>query len=92
MYGNQVCSIERLDNGYVVKMRDPKIVAANKKRENKDQGTTSITPWRDPERSFACVDITAVLDFLKNNLDKATVEDDYSTSFKAAALAESDEE
>lgn len=89
MYGNQVCSIEKLDNGYVVKMRDPKIVAMNEKR-NRGKGDVPSEPYREPERSFACVDIDAVITFLKNNLDKATVEADYSTVFKAAALAEDD--
>jgi len=76
--------IERLTNGYVVRVRDPKIVKQNE-RPGRDG------PWKDPDREFVFTTVEQVLAWLKANLDKALPEDDFSTAFDMAA-AELEEE
>lgn len=78
------CRIERAANGYEVEITDPKIVKAN--RERKD----GMGGWRSPTVTFVFEDIEGVLTFLKDNLDKALVQDDFSTTF-ALASAEKDD-
>lgn len=79
--------IERLANGWSVRMTDPKIVAANNKRSEKG----AYTPYRDPEVTFAFDDAKGVMKFLEANLEKALPTDEYDTSF-AKALGETAED
>lgn len=94
-YGEQVamsnsCTIriERLANGWTVRMTDPKIVEANNKRSEKSNYST---PWKDPEVTFAFDDSKGVMKFLQANLEKALPVDEYDTSF-AKALGETAED
>lgn len=77
--GEHCCRIERAANGYEVEISDPKIVKAN--RERKDGSGV----WRDPMVSFVFEDIDGVLNFLKSNLDKALVRDEFSSTFDLAS-------
>lgn len=77
------CRIERVSNGYTVRVDDPKIRAANRK-----PGRTG--EWKDPTREFAFKNIKEVLGFLEKNLDKALPADDFETSFDLASAAEDD--
>lgn len=76
--------IERLANGWSVRMTDPKIVEANNKRSTKGG---DYAPYRDPEVTFAFDDAKGVLAFLNANLEKALPTDEFDTSF-AKALGE----
>lgn len=78
--------IERAQNGYVVCMDDPKIIAKNRK---------SSGPYVDPERQFVFEDEDDVVAFITKNLDKIMPDkkDDYATSFDMAVEeSESNEE
>lgn len=68
--------IERAENGYMVAMRDPKIVAKNAKRDIEKQ------EWMDPNREYVFETIEAVLKFLQANLDKALPKQDYDSAFE----------
>lgn len=74
------CRIERATNGYTVNVQDPKIREANSKSGGK---------YKDPNCEYVFKTIEEVLTFLKKNLDKALVADDYTRSF---AIASSDED
>jgi hypothetical protein len=75
--------IERAQNGFVVCMDDPAIIAKNQKSDG---------PYRSPERQFVFDDEAGVIAFITKNLDKIIPEkDEYATSFDTAAK-ESDEE
>lgn len=74
-----VCRIERLANGFEVEISDPKIVAANQKR-NSSTGT-----WRDPMIGYSFKSVKEVCDFLSKNLDKALPADEFGTAFDTAA-------
>jgi len=79
--------IERLTNGYLIRVDDPKIKKANQSRSPDDN-----KPWKDPEREFVFKNIDEVLAWLKANLDKALPEDDYVSAFNAAVMEEDDDE
>lgn len=81
--------IKRLSNGYTVRIRDPKIIKANQKR---DSSKGPCAPYKDPEREFAFTDIDKVLAWLKANLDKALPEDDFDSSFDAALVEDNDDD
>ena len=81
--------IKRLSNGYTVRIRDPKIVKANQKR---DSSKGPFPSYKDPEREFAFADIDKVLAWLKANLDKALPEDDFDSSFEAALVEDDDDD
>ena len=74
--------IKRLANGYTIRLRDPKIIKANQKRDMSKDGPCA--PYKDPEREFAFTDIDKVLAWLKANLDKALPKDDFDSAFTAA--------
>ena len=65
-------------NGYEVTLQDPKIRESNAKPNSK---------YRNPECEYVFKTIEEVLAFLKKNLDKALVADDYSNSFSTASAA-----
>jgi hypothetical protein len=76
--------IERAQNGFVVCMDDPAIIAKNRKSDG---------PYETPERQFVFDDEAGVIAFITKNLDKIIPDkkDDYETSFDTA-VKESDEE
>jgi hypothetical protein len=76
--------IERAQNGFVVSMDDPVIVAKNQK---------SSSQYVDPELQFVFDDEADVVAFITKNLDKIIPpeKDDFATSFDAA-VKESDKE
>ena len=76
--------IERAQNGYVVCMDDPAIVAKNRKSDG---------PYRDPMQNFVFDDAAGVITFLTKNLDKiAPDKDDYASSFDTAVKESEDED
>lgn len=79
--GDCTIRIEKLQNGFNVRMTDPEIVKANNERpkDGKD-----YTPWRDPQVTYTFKSSAEVVEFIKNNIDKAVPTDDYSSSFDAA--------
>lgn len=68
------CRVERMTNGYSVRLTDPKIQKANDNPNRKGS-------WRDPSREFVFTDIDKVLEFLKKNLNKALPQDDFDSAF-----------
>lgn len=77
--------IERAQNGFVVCMDDPAIVAKNQKSKG---------AWQNPERQFVFDDEDDVLKFLTKNLDKIIPPkgDDFDSSFDAAVDEDEAEE
>ncbi len=91
MYGDFCVRIERAENGYTVSMRDPKIVAANMKR---DVNGNLDVPYRDPNREYVFVDKEDMTKFLMANLDKALPDDkdkSFETSFDVLTASDEDE-
>ena len=88
MMGDSV-RIERAANGYTVSMTDPKIEAANRKRDMSGKG--SMAPYIDPHKEYVFTDLKAVMTFLTANLDKALPAVDYDSAFELAS-EEADEE
>jgi hypothetical protein len=76
--------IERAQNGFVVCMDDPKIVAKNQKSDG---------AYLDPQRQFVFDDEAGVIAFITKNLAKIipAKKEDFASSFDAA-VEESDEE
>jgi hypothetical protein len=76
--------IERAQNGFVVCMDDPAIVARNRK---------SGGSYVDPQRQFVFDDEAGVIAFITKNLDKIIPDkpDDYATSFDMAVKEDEDE-
>ena len=77
--------IERSQNGFVVCMDDPAIVAKNRKSKG---------PWSDPSRQFVFDDEDDLIAFITKNLDKIVPDkkDDFDTSFDMAVKEDEDEE
>lgn len=98
MYGDEIVRIKKAANGFIVCIRDPAIIKANKARDKLkyDSAEYRATSYRDPEREFVMNSASAVSKFLTGNLDKLVVDDgggDYSSSFDAAvADANSDDD
>jgi hypothetical protein len=82
MYGSERVRIGRAANGYTVTMTDPKIAAANAKR---DSSKGPYTPYVDPDKEYVFTDIKSVMTFLTANLDKALPKVDYDSSFELAS-------
>jgi hypothetical protein len=76
--------IERAQNGFVICMQDPAIVAKNQKSKG---------AYVDPERQFVFDDEADVVAFITKNLNKIvpSKKDDYASSFDTA-VEESDKE
>lgn len=72
--GDYICRIERLENGYEVELFDPEIEKANRKS----------TTYHDPYKSYAFESTDAVLEFLKENLEKSKKSDAFGDAFKSA--------
>lgn len=70
-----IAKIERAKNGFEVEMCDPEI---KKKNMESDDG------YKDPYVNFVFKTADEVMEFLKENLDKAVPMDDYATSFDEA--------
>lgn len=86
MLGDCNIRISRLQNGYTVSITDPKIVKANDERDSKDG---CCSPWRDPNVTYTFSTIDQAIDFIKENVDKAFPEDEFSSTFDKAAKEKS---
>jgi hypothetical protein len=77
--------IERAQNGFIVCMDDPAVVAKNRK---------SNGPFLNPEKQFVFDDEASAIAFITKNLDKIVPAkgDDYATSFDAAVEEENDDD
>ncbi len=91
MYGDSDCDIriQRHQNGFTVRITDPKIVKANRERDKVRSSRSSdsccpSTEWRDPQVSYAFTTREEVSAFIKENIDKALPTDEFSSSFDAA--------
>lgn len=85
-----IARISKHRNGYEISITDPKIVEANRKRDNAKKDAPYV-PWRDPQVSYVFKSVKELVTFLTDNLEKAVPTDEFSSSFdKAAAAAEED--
>lgn len=91
MYGDGDCDIriQKHQNGYTVRITDPAIVAANKKRDEANRRSSKgecapCEPWRDPQVSYAFSNRDEVTAFIKANIDKALPVDEFSSTFDKA--------
>jgi hypothetical protein len=77
--------IERAQNGFVVCMDDPAIIAKNQKSDG---------AYLDPQRQFVFDNEAGVIAFITKNLAKIipAKKDDYASSFDAAVEASDAEE
>jgi hypothetical protein len=82
-----VCKIERLENGFEVEIRDPKIAEQNMKSSKNGPSV-----WKDPNVSYAFKNVKEVLDFLGKNLEKALPMDEYESSFKEASKEDKEDD
>lgn len=90
MYSDCSIRIERLQNGFNVRITDPDIIKKNEDR-TKSKGDC-CSPWTDPQVTYAFSTKEEVVTFITANLDKALPVDEYSSTFdKAAKEAKSDE-
>jgi len=74
MYGEGVVKLKRAANGFVVCFSDPEIIETNKKKER----------YEDPEVEMVFTELSEVVKFLQNNLEKLLQEDEYDTAFMKA--------
>ena len=88
MYGDCTIRIERLQNGYNVRMTDPKIVKENNERDKSSKN--GCAPWRDSQVSYAFTTADEVVAFIKDNIDKALPVDEFSSTFDEAAKKDMD--
>jgi hypothetical protein len=89
MYGDSDCDIriQRHQNGFTVRITDPKIVKANRERDKARSAKSDCCPateWRDPQVSYAFTTREEVSQFIKDNIDKALPVDEFSSSFDQA--------
>ena len=77
--------IERLQNGYTVRMTDPEIQKKNDERNSKTEGCSPCAPWEDPEAKYAFSTKEEVITFITENIDKALPVDAFSSTFDKAA-------
>lgn len=84
MYSDCSIRIERLQNGYNVRITDPEIVKANQERDKKSKDGC-CAPWRDPQVTYAFTTKEEVSKFVIDNIDKALPNDEYSSTFDKAA-------
>jgi hypothetical protein len=75
-------TIERMTNGYTVRVCDPKIEEANRKRDTAKGG--DYPRWRDPMREYVFKTIAEATAFVTKVADKALPADDYESAFDAA--------
>lgn len=93
MYSDGDCvMVKRLANGYNITCKDPKIVAANKKRDAEPYDSKKArAPYRDPEKTYTFKNLKEVTDWLTANLETALPADSYETAFdKCAAMVDDD--
>jgi hypothetical protein len=80
MSGQTIARIEKLENGYVVEVCDPKVVAKN--REPKSS-------YEDPWKGHALATVDDVKEFLGKHLDSLSpppsADEEYKHAFKAAS-------
>lgn len=87
MYSDGDCvMVKRLANGYNITAKDPKIVAANKKRDAEPYDSKKgREPYRDPEKTYTFKNLKEVTDWLTANLETALPKDTYESAFDKAA-------
>lgn len=80
MSGQTIARIEKLENGYVVEVCDPKIMENNRKSSSK---------YEDPWKGHALATVEDVKNFLGSHLDKLSpppsADEEYKNAFKAAS-------
>lgn len=85
-YDNEV-RIERLANGFKVRLSDPKIVKQNKERDAMPYDSKNRPPYQSPQREYVFTSVKAITAFLTANLDKMMPAGDFSSSFDSAVAA-----
>lgn len=83
MYNDCNIRIERLQNGYTVRMTDPEIQKKNDARNTAGKG--ECAPYEDPEAKYAFTTKEEVIKFITENIDKALPVDEFTSSFDQAA-------
>lgn len=87
MMGESFVDIDRFENGFTVRIKDPAIVKKNDARD-KAKANAPYVPWVDPWKSFVFKTDKEVIAFLGKNLSKAIVSakpaSDYEGSFDLA--------
>jgi hypothetical protein len=73
--------IERHTNGYEISIKDPKIVAENRKPS---------TPYREPWKTYVYATAAEVAAFVTKNIDKLPTTSDFGTAFDCAVKEEDD--
>lgn len=82
--GEDCIRIERLTNGFEVEIKDPAI----EKENNKPSSGKGPSVWKSPWKSYAFSTEAEVIDFIKKNLSKTAVGDEYGSAFDVAAAEE----
>lgn len=89
--GGDCCvKIEKLTNGFTVRIQDPAIIKFNKERSKLNAKAGPTTPYiesKDPWKEFVFKNEAEVIKFLQKNLKKAVAGtgDDYESSFDLAS-------
>lgn len=92
MYGDGDCDIriQRHQNGYTVRITDPAKVKANRERDkNRGKDGCCVSEWQDPQVSYAFTTRDEVTTFIKDNIDKALPDDEFSSTFDAVVKGSS---
>lgn len=82
MHGDCNISIERTQNGFLVRITDPAIAKKNQERDKSSDGCCA--PWQDPQVKYSFEDEKGVIKFITENIDKALPVDEYSSTFDKA--------
>lgn len=85
-----IIRIERLQNGYTLRVTDPAIKKANRERDMRAKAGT-CAPWQDPEVSYAFTNSKDILEFLTTNIDKVLPKDEFSSTFDQAVKEVTDD-
>lgn len=88
MYSDGDCvMVKRLANGYNITCKDPKIVAANKKRDAKPYDSKDREPYKDPEKTYTFKNLKEVTAWLTANLETALPVESYDSAFETCSAA-----
>lgn len=82
--------IERAANGFTVTMTDPKIEAANRKRDLSSK-SGSYQPYIDPRKEYVFTDFKAMMTFLTANLEKALPKEDFDSAFELMSAGDNED-
>lgn len=83
-YGYNDIRIKRDRNGYSVRVTDPKVQEANRKRDTIKSGEP-CSPWQDPEIEYNFTTKEQTLTFITSVIEDALPVDDFSAGFDKAA-------